>query len=91
MRRLLIGTRVLGFLWLEAVRIPARLLWNSVTPRPPLATALAYLGDDLTDKGAFRTIGRHGLRILVRPEPRLSATDLWLCPPLLTCFTDGKR
>jgi len=45
------------------------------------ATTLAYLGDDLTDEDAFRTIGHRGLRILVRPEPRLTAADLWLRPP----------
>jgi len=44
-------------------------------------TAIAYLGDDLTDEDAFRTLDGHGLRILVRPEPRPTAADLRLTPP----------
>lgn len=45
-------------------------------------TALAYLGDDLTDEDAFRAIDGRGLRVLVRPDPRPTAADLWLCPPV---------
>jgi trehalose-phosphatase len=44
--------------------------------------ALAYLGDDLTDEDAFHVIGSRGLRILVCPERRPSAADLWLRPPI---------
>ncbi|NTU80882.1 MAG: trehalose-phosphatase [Chloroflexales bacterium] len=44
-------------------------------------TALAYLGDDLTDEDAFRAIDGRGLRVLVRPELRPTAADIWLCPP----------
>lgn len=44
-------------------------------------TALAYLGDDLTDEDAFERIGARGLRVLVRPEPRPTRADLWLRPP----------
>lgn len=43
--------------------------------------ALAYLGDDLTDEDAFHAIGDRGLRVLVRPERRPSAADIWLRPP----------
>jgi trehalose 6-phosphate phosphatase len=48
--------------------------------------AAAYLGDDLTDEGAFRAIrerGRHwdGLGVLVRRERRETAADIWLRPP----------
>jgi trehalose 6-phosphate phosphatase len=43
--------------------------------------ALAYLGDDFTDEDAFLAIGHRGLRVLVRPEQRPSAADLWLRPP----------
>lgn len=41
----------------------------------------AYLGDDLTDESAFCAIKNRGLSILVRPEPRETAADLWLNPP----------
>jgi trehalose-phosphatase len=52
---------------------------------PPDAPA-AYLGDDLTDEDAFVALDARGsegpsLRVLVRPEPRPSAADLWLTPP----------
>jgi trehalose-phosphatase len=45
------------------------------------ATALAYLGDDLTDEDAFRASATKGLSVLVRPEFRPTAADLWLKPP----------
>jgi trehalose-phosphatase len=44
-------------------------------------TAVAYLGDDLTDEDAFRAIKARGLGILVRPEFRETAADVWLKPP----------
>lgn len=57
--------------------------------------AIAYLGDDLTDEDAFHALKDRGLRILVRPQHRPTAADLWLKPPeelteflqqwLLTC------
>jgi trehalose-phosphatase len=43
--------------------------------------AAAYLGDDETDENAFRAIKGRGIAILVRPEPRPTAADLWLRPP----------
>jgi trehalose-phosphatase len=43
--------------------------------------AAAYLGDDQTDENAFRAIKGRGIAILVRPEPRPTAADLWLRPP----------
>lgn len=42
---------------------------------------LAYLGDDHADEDAFRVLQNRGLRILVRPEWRETAADLWLRPP----------
>ncbi len=42
----------------------------------------AYLGDDNTDEDAFRSIKGRGLGVLVRPEFRPTAADLWLRPPL---------
>lgn len=45
---------------------------------------VAYLGDDLSDEAAFRTVrlvGRRGLSVLVRNEWRETAAELWLRPP----------
>jgi len=44
-------------------------------------TIVAYAGDDLTDEDAFQALSGHGLSILVRPEHRKTAADLWLKPP----------
>ncbi|MGH9606521.1 MAG: trehalose-phosphatase [Terracidiphilus sp.] len=50
----------------------------------PGAVAAAYLGDDLTDEEAFRTLnaaaGVH-LTALVRAEKRETAASVWLRPP----------
>jgi trehalose 6-phosphate phosphatase len=42
---------------------------------------VAYLGDDFTDEAAFRALKGRGLSVLVRPELRETAADLWLKPP----------
>ena len=47
----------------------------------PTGAASAYLGDDWTDEPAFRAIEGHGLSVLVRPEWRHTAAQLWLKPP----------
>jgi len=52
---------------------------------PPRIPA-AYLGDDQTDEDAFAALAIRApvgpsLCVLVRPEPRPSAADLWLAPP----------
>jgi trehalose 6-phosphate phosphatase len=41
----------------------------------------AYLGDDNTDEDAFRAIKGRGLSILVRPEWRPTAAEIWIKPP----------
>lgn len=43
--------------------------------------AVACLGDGRTDEDAFRELGDRGLAVLVRPELRDTAADLWLRPP----------
>ncbi|MBD3165500.1 trehalose-phosphatase [bacterium] len=52
----------------------------------PPETVVAYLGDDQTDEDAFQALRElprftHRACVLVRPELRDSAADLWLHPP----------
>jgi len=45
---------------------------------------VAFLGDDLTDESAFRAvnaIGRNGLSVLVKREPRPTDAAIWIHPP----------
>ena len=42
---------------------------------------VAYLGDDMTDEDAFLLVKSQGLAVLVRPEFRETAADLWIKPP----------
>jgi trehalose-phosphatase len=44
-------------------------------------TPVAYLGDDLTDEDAFNALVGRGLSVLVRPQARKTAADLWIKPP----------
>jgi trehalose 6-phosphate phosphatase len=44
-------------------------------------TVAAYLGDDLTDEDAFKSIKGKGIGILVRNELRATAADIWIKPP----------
>jgi trehalose 6-phosphate phosphatase len=44
-------------------------------------TAIAYLGDDLTDEDAFIALQDRALTLLVRKEPRPTAADYRLQPP----------
>ncbi len=55
--------------------------------------AAAYLGDDRTDEDAFRALEGRGLAVLVRPEYRPTATDLWIRPPeeLLAFLADWRK
>jgi trehalose-phosphatase len=44
-------------------------------------SAVAYLGDDMTDEDAFHAVKTRGLAVLVRPQFRPTAADVWLRPP----------
>jgi trehalose 6-phosphate phosphatase len=44
-------------------------------------TAVAYLGDDITDEDAFVELEGKGLCVLVNAEPRPTAADIWIEPP----------
>lgn len=44
-------------------------------------TAVAYLGDDLTDEDAFKELGERGLKVLVREIYRPTLADIHLVPP----------
>jgi len=44
-------------------------------------SAIAYLGDDVTDEDAFEAVKPRGIAVLVRPEIRETAADLWIRPP----------
>jgi trehalose-phosphatase len=65
------------------LRVPGRHKGHVVaTIRAELPDAtLAFLGDDLTDEDAFRSIADDGLGVLVRNEFRDTAAALWLRPP----------
>lgn len=54
---------------------------KAVLSETPPDAATAYLGDDQTDEDAFRAVKTQGLAVLVRPEYRATAADLWIRPP----------
>lgn len=54
---------------------------RAVLAETPAETPVAYLGDDLTDEDAFKALTGRGLSVLVRPESRKTAADLWIRPP----------
>ena len=47
----------------------------------PPGSAVAYLGDDMTDEDAFRELEGRGLRVLVATSLRPTEADLWIIPP----------
>lgn len=73
------------------LRVPGRTKADAVREalaEEPPGTAVAYLGDDLTDEDAFEALGsldREGrvraLRVLVRAEMRDTAADVRVVPP----------
>lgn len=44
-------------------------------------SAVAYLGDDITDEDAFATVKARGIAVLVRTQFRATAADVWIRPP----------
>lgn len=44
-------------------------------------SAVAYLGDDITDEDAFEAVKPCGIGVLVRPQYRQTLADVWLRPP----------
>jgi trehalose 6-phosphate phosphatase len=44
-------------------------------------SVVAYLGDDLTDEDAFRSVKGKGIGVLVREELRPTLADVWIKPP----------
>jgi trehalose 6-phosphate phosphatase len=54
-----------------------RTILNELQSEAPVA----YLGDDETDEDAFQALCDRGLRVLVRPEWRETAANVWLKPP----------
>jgi trehalose 6-phosphate phosphatase len=44
-------------------------------------SAIAYLGDDITDEEAFMEVRERGLAVLVRERLRDTHADLWIRPP----------
>jgi trehalose 6-phosphate phosphatase len=45
------------------------------------AGPVAFLGDDVTDEEGFGALRGRGLTVLVRPEWRATAAEVWLRPP----------
>jgi trehalose-phosphatase len=54
---------------------------NSVLAETAEDSVVAYLGDDVTDEDAFQAMKGRGLAVLVRPECRETAADVWIRPP----------
>ena len=54
-----------------------RTFLSEISPDVPVA----YLGDDSTDESAFHVMQGRGISVLVRPQWRQTAAQLWLKPP----------
>jgi trehalose 6-phosphate phosphatase len=54
---------------------------ESILAQAGAASAIAYLGDDMTDEDAFRAVKPRGLAVLVRGALRETAADIWIEPP----------
>ena len=70
-----------GGLELRAVGCNKQYAVKAVLSEAPQESAIAYLGDDMTDEDAFRAVAPRGLGVLVRPQVRETAADVWIRPP----------
>jgi trehalose 6-phosphate phosphatase len=70
-----------GGLELRAVGCSKQSAVEAVLSESAPDSAVAYLGDDMTDEDAFRALKRRGVGVLVRTELRETAADVWLKPP----------
>lgn len=70
-----------GGLELRVVGCNKQYAVKAVLAETPPESAVAYLGDDITDEDAFRAVKPRGLGVLVRDECRQTEADVWLKPP----------
>ena len=70
-----------GGLELRAIGCNKQYAVKAVLSETAAGSAVAYLGDDITDEDAFRAVRLRGLGVLVRPELRETAADVWIRPP----------
>jgi trehalose 6-phosphate phosphatase len=70
-----------GGLELRAEGIDKGRVVKTVLSEVQSGAVIAYCGDDHTDEDAFNALADRGLRVLVRPEIRETAADLWINPP----------
>ena len=70
-----------GGLELRAVGCNKQYAVKAVLAETAKDSAVAYLGDDITDEDAFRAVKTRGVGVLVRPEFRETEADVWLQPP----------
>jgi trehalose 6-phosphate phosphatase len=70
-----------GGLELRAVGCNKQYAVKAVLSETAEDSAIAYLGDDITDEDAFSAVKARGLGVLVRLKFRPTAADVWLRPP----------
>jgi trehalose-phosphatase len=70
-----------GGLELRAVGCNKQYAVKAVLSHTHERSVIAYLGDDITDEDAFQAVKVRGLAVLVRPQFRPTAADVWLRPP----------
>lgn len=66
------------------IRVPGRnkgFVVEQILSEADSDSAVAYLGDDITDEDAFRSLGKRGLSVLVRKQKRATCADIWIKPP----------
>lgn len=70
-----------GGLELRAVGCNKQYAVKAVLAETDADTAVAYLGDDITDEDAFRAVKARGVGVLVRTDFRPTDADVWIRPP----------